>query len=113
MAVLDKLQLIAPGYATLTDVSDWIDLADAQVASGFCQRELAVAYLAAHSIAMSDRGASGGAGSVTSLSEGDLSVSYGNAMGSTSNLSATTYGQEFERIKRACAQAMGFVMRTF
>lgn len=108
MAAIDKLQLVAPDYADLPTAQDYIDLAEEQVGLKVCNRELAVAYLAAHTIAMSERGSSGGA--VTSESEGRLSRSY--AQNEKSLLSSTGYGQEYLRLIRSCGVG-SFTMRTF
>lgn len=112
MSALNKLQLIAPDYAALSNAQDYIDLADDQVSAAHCQRELAVAYLAAHTIAMSDRGATGGSGSVTSQSEGSLTIAYGNSM-SGNEIASTAYGQEYLRLSKQCGNLGGFLMRTF
>lgn len=100
MAVLDALKLIAPELAHLTDevLVQYIALAEPQVGAKFCNRDQGVAYLAAHIATISSR--KGIAGSINSLSEGGLSISSG-AVGA-SELNTTSYGTEFERLKRAC-----------
>ena len=111
MTAAAKLALIAPDYATLPNAADYIELAEGAVSPKMCQRELAVAYMTAHIIAMAERGGAG-SGAVTSKSEGGLSIAYGGSQ-SQSLLSSTSYGQEFERIQRSCGRMGGFVMRTF
>ena len=111
MTVAAKLALIAPDYAGLSNLADYIELAEDAVASDMCQRDLAVAYMTAHIIAMAERGGKG-SGAVTSKGEGGLSIGYSGSQ-SQSLLSSTAYGQEFERIMRACGRKGGFVMRTF
>jgi hypothetical protein len=108
MSILSKLQLIAPKYGALVNAEDYIALADAQVSADMCNRDLVVAYLTAHIVAMANRGDS--AGAVTSESEGALSRAYASLTDSL--LGATSYGQEFLRLTRNCGKG-SFVMRTF
>lgn len=109
MAVIDKLLLIAPVLGALPNAQDYIDLADTQVSASMCNRELVVAYLAAHTIEMANRGGSGG--SVASESEGGLSRSYA-APSDSSQLNSTSYGSEHLRLIRTCGKS-SFTMRTF
>lgn len=60
-------------------------------------RPIAIAYLTAHMYTLSLRNGAGG--NVTSEKEGDLARSYGTSM-SDSPYGSTSYGQEFERLKR-------------
>lgn len=108
MTVDAKLTLIAPELDSLTqqERDDTIALSELQVGADFCGggelRELAVAYLTAHSLTL--RARAGNAGAVGSVSEGDLSITYRSAGGATGleGLSTTSYGQEYERLKRQC-----------
>lgn len=61
----------------------------------------ALSLVVAHKAALASRGNAGEAGPVTSVREGDISVSYGsNAGGGSSYFSSTSYGQEFEQLKK-------------
>lgn len=111
MTTAAKVALIAPDYADLTNLADYIELAENAVADDMCQRDLAVAYMTAHIIAMAERGGKG-SGAVTSKGEGGLSIGYSGSQ-SQSLLASTSYGQEFERIQRSCGKKGAFVMRTF
>jgi len=87
------------------DATDIIALAELQVAPGLCgdKRPMLVAYLAAHMLTIANR-QGGAAGSVTSVKEGQLAETYGNAGASHSpGIGATSYGQEYDRMSRACA----------
>ena len=97
------LAVIAPDLATLEGAAGAIDVADMQV--GDCsKRNLLVAYLAAHTLTLSLRGASGAAGSATSLSEGGLSAGFSGS-GLTGSYGQTSYGVEYERLSRGCVFA--------
>lgn len=105
MSVADTLAVIAPEFDALDPATRdaAIAIAESQIGANFCGggsvRELAVAYLTAHTLTIRER--SGNAGAVTSVREGDLSIGYG-ASGVSSPLGATSYGQEYERLKRQC-----------
>lgn len=99
------LPIIANEFAAV-DATDIIALAELQVAPGFCgdKRPLLVAYLAAHMLTMAGR--EGGApGAATSIKEGQLQIGYGSggAASSSPGLGSTSYGQEYDRLSRACA----------
>ncbi len=75
-----------------------IEYAMAQVKFGDDKiRYLATAYLTAHQYTLSQR--NGAAGPVSSEKEGDLARSFGSTTGNKST-SSTSYGEEFERLKR-------------
>ena len=97
------LPVIAPELTG--DRSAVIVLADMQIAPGLCgdKRPLLVAYLAAHIATLAERG--GASGGVASMTEGSLAVSFGGAM--KDGLGATSYGQEYDRLSRACVFAAG------
>lgn len=99
MAAVDLIPIVAPELVANANLAGAITIAEGQIAAGHCQRELAVAYLAAHILTMSKR--AGSAGTVTSKTEGSLSIGYGaqSVMGA---LGATSYGQELSRINRLC-----------
>lgn len=96
------LQTIAPDLYALPNKQGAIDMAELQVGAKLCgdKRPMLVAYLAAHILSLSQRSL-GAAGSVTSLSEGGLSVGFGSS-GVMGSLSQTTYGQEYDRISKGC-----------
>lgn len=97
----ELLQTIAPEISGL-DAFAAIGVAEMQVGInvGGDKRPLLVAYLAAHVLTLAQR--RGAAGSVSGMSEGSLSISYG---GGGEGLGATSYGAEFERISRGCVFA--------
>lgn len=100
MTAETTLDAIAPELASAPNKSAHLDLAEAQTSATAYgdSREYAVALLAAHSLTIASRnGASGGA--VSSLQEGNLSISYSDAQGSI-GLSATSYGVELQRLRR-------------
>jgi len=100
--VVDKIKLIAPSFEDLENLADYIELAEQQVSTNMCNRELAVAYLTAHIIELANRGGTGGV--ISSESEGQLTRSYDTGTGSDSLLSVTSYGQEYLRILRNCGK---------
>ena len=83
-----------------------IALADQQIALDHCTRPQAVALLALHMLEVGGRGGNGG--SVASLTEGGLSVSFSGVDGS-GLLATTSFGIELERLNREC---YGFAART-
>lgn len=99
------LPVIASEFAA-TDATDAIALAELQIAPGLCgdRRPMLVAYLAAHILTIAAR-AGGASGVVSSVKEGQLSINYGGASGASSSpgLGSTSYGQEYDRMSRACA----------
>lgn len=103
---------IAPEFAGIADVrvARFIDRAKLSVNSDIFGRvyDLAVTYLAAHMISISNDPSSGGSSIsqiVTSEKVGDLSRTYQESDSSTTNpssLSRTRYGDEFLRLRRQC-----------
>jgi len=100
MTVDATLLLIAPEFEAL-DASirtGMATLAAQSVGTVFGDnQELATAYLTAHMLTL--RGRSGVGGSVQSMKEGDLSLTYKSGM-ENSVLGSTSYGQEFKRLQR-------------
>lgn len=100
MTIAQTIEDIAPELASIDpDRRDRIiALAENQVSAKVFGDlyEAAVAYLAAHMLTMAGR--SGKAGAVTSISEGQLSIGY-QAGQNVSGLMATSYGQEFVRLR--------------
>lgn len=72
--------------------------------------KLARIYLSAHMGALTLRGSTGGVGSVTSKSEGDLSISYGSASGSTSIYGSTVPGQMYLELVRTSPARAGVLL---
>ena len=93
----ELLSTIAPDLATLPNKDGAIYIADSQAPQ--CKnRDLAVAYLAAHILATSK---TNGAGAVSGMSEGALSLSFATS-GNNNSLSSTSYGNEYLRLTSAC-----------
>lgn len=110
MAVLDVLKEIAPEFENVDSarLNTFIGFAENQVSEVIFEldHELAVAYLAAHMLALSTRnediGVNGLAGNITSKKEGDLALGYAlpSALGTEDGtLSTTSYGIEFIRLR--------------
>ena len=98
MTIDELLSTIAPDLATLPNKDGAIFIADSQ-APAYCKnRDLAVAYLAAHILATSK---TNGAGAVSGMSEGSLSLSFATS-GNDNSLSSTSYGNEYLRLTSAC-----------
>lgn len=107
MAAADLIPVIAPELVDNPNLAGAITIAEGQVAADRCQYDLAVAYLAAHTLTLANRstiGAGGVAGSVTSLKEGSLSIGFssGGSSSSSDPLSSTSYGQEYQRVTQQC-----------
>lgn len=97
MAIDVLLSIIAPDLATLLNKDGAIYIADSQAPQ--CKnRDLAVAYLAAHILATSK---TNGAGAVSGMSEGSLSLSFATS-GNDNSLSSTSFGNEYLRLTSAC-----------
>ena len=97
MTVDELLSTIAPDLVTLPNKDGAIYIADSQAPQ--CKnRDLAVAYLAAHILATSK---TNGAGAVSGMSEGSLSLSFATS-GKDNSLSSTSYGNEYLRLTSAC-----------
>ncbi len=102
MSLDATLLVLAPELADITeaDRAAVAQLAALSVGTAFGDKqELATAYLTAHMLTM--RGRAGVGGSVKSLKEGDLSLTYSGSM-SDDALSNTSYGQEYCRLKAEC-----------
>lgn len=113
MAAIDILKEIAPEYAgeDPARLNTFITLAENQISQNIfnVDYDLAVAYLAAHMLALSSRntigndsGGDGLAGNITAKKEGDLSLNYAlPAALSTKDgaLATTSYGIEFMRLR--------------
>ena len=97
MTIDELLSTIAPDLATLSNKDGAIYIANSQTPE--CKnRDLAVTYLAAHILATSK---TNGAGAVSGMSEGSLSLSFATS-GNDNSLSSTSYGNEYLRLTSAC-----------
>lgn len=106
MSSIETLKRIAPEFSERTDLKEWLFQAAANMnpeAWGNLY-PLGAAYLAAHFLTQSvgAQFTSGGAGPVTSVKEGDLSLSFGSVTGSGSDVFYTTtkFGVEFLRMRK-------------
>lgn len=107
MDIIEIFQLIAPELSSdLNLVEDAVTLAELQVGADLCgdKRPLLVAYLAAHLLSLTNR-KTGSSGSLTSLSEGNLSLGFGQS-GLMGSLGQTVYGVEYDRLSRGCIFAV-------
>ena len=96
MTIDELLSTIAPDLVTLSNKDGAIFIANSQTPE--CKnRDLAVAYLAAHILATSK---TNGAGAVSGMSEGSLSLSFATS-GNDNSLSSTSYGNEYLRLTSA------------
>lgn len=103
MTVDATLLLIAPEFTDVAqaDREGIAALAALSVGTVFGDtQELATAYLAAHMLSIRQR-AAGAGGSVKSLKEGDLAITYGGA-DMQGALNSTSYGQEYLRLRSQC-----------
>lgn len=106
--VIDYLYLIAPETKDIDDetLDAYIDIARLQTKLG-CgnKRSLAIAYLTAHTIALSTRNGSG-SGSVSSLKEGQLSINFAALANNRSLYGQTPYGIEYARLIKSNVMAV-------
>lgn len=103
MTASEIFDLIAPELASSINKTNALDLAEIQIKANFCgdKRPMLVAYLAAHILSLSLRGSSA-PGSLNSISEGSLSLSFSGSGNVLSALGQTQYGVEFDRLSRSC-----------
>lgn len=104
MTALEILLARAPCYQISPQINTLITIAGGQTAlSAFgTQRNTAVALLALHWMALSERGRSGSGGAITSETEGSLSRSYSvPQMDSAWDLGSTIWGMELLRLRRS------------
>lgn len=98
MTPADILDAIAPELADNAGKGVHLELAEGQTGKVYGdQRNYAVALLAAHTLTLAKR--EGSSGSINSLSEGNLSVSFQNN-GSDGELASTSYGLELKRLRK-------------
>lgn len=95
MSAHSLLCAFAPEFASSPSLGLALAQADGHVcAAAGSSRDIAVAYLAAHTLAIAERGGLA-AGPVTSEREGDLAVAYGGIAGASAGYGSTTYGQQY------------------
>ena len=97
----DLFDAIAPELSDDNRKTTFLDLADGQTSNkAFAdQRAYAVALLAAHMLTIAER--RGTSGRVGSMNEGQLSVSFNHVGLGSNELSATSYGQELQRMRKS------------
>ncbi len=107
MTAQEILAAIAPEFASI-DPSGALTIADKQIAPnlGGDQRPMLIAYLAAHILTIANKH-NGATGAMSSISEGNVTATYITAGSKvkSSGLSTTSYGQEYDRLSRACVFA--------
>lgn len=94
----DIIKLKAPGLYGDVNLSAWITLSKTKIDSCYYGKlyNEAVALQAAHDYTLSNR-MLGASGAISSIREGDLSVSYGTG-GSNGDLSSTHYGMQLKNL---------------
>lgn len=102
-------RLMHPDLAKNLRVDVWLELADVQVNSDVFGAAYphALALMAQHIGCLENRGADGNSGAVTSVREGDLSVSYAQASGGDSYWNSTSYGQQYQALLRQYSRRPG------
>lgn len=97
----ELIATVAPEFVGAANLDGVIEVAEARTSqSAFGDnRSLAVALLAAHTLALQARGSTGGGGPITSVKEGDLAISYGPSMAG-SVLASTSYGEQLATLRR-------------
>lgn len=118
MSASSNLSLIASQYDANTNRAGILTLAALRVnVSWFgAKYDLAVAYVAAHMLAMSDPlfRANGEAGAISSKKEGDLSIGYStggssSSSGGGSDYDQTSFGRQFEQLSKECDLAINII----
>ena len=110
---LEYMQIRASAFAALSNIQEYIDLAELEIGDEFCDDNMknkAVFLLSAHWLALEERnnGGSGIAapGTISSEKEGQLSRSYGAISSAEQNidayLSQTLWGIELYNLQKSC-----------
>lgn len=119
---LTTLKAIAPELADAGDerLETFLELAAQRISAKVfgAKYAQAAAYLAAHLLTLSNRASeagTAGAGPVTSVTTGGLSVSFGQAptgaATADASLKTTAYGLEFLAIRSSCARTKAALVR--
>lgn len=98
--------IIAPQFIGDPRMVPAVAMAEAEITEDHCYHDRVAVLLAAHMLAMADRGSGGGA--VSSESEGGLARSFAVDT-DAAGLGLTGYGREAQRLNFLC---YGFVART-
>ena len=114
MSASSNLSLIAPQYDANTNRAGMLELAALRVNTTWfgAKYDLAVAYVAAHMLALNDPlfRPSGEAGAVTSKKEGDLSINYSSGgSASSDDYDQTSFGKQFEQLSKECDLAINII----
>lgn len=83
----------------------WLEMADLQVSADYFGNSypLALCYMASHIGTLETRGGGDEVGSVSSKSEGSISISYSaSGSGTDDDLTQTTYGRMFLKLRDNC-----------
>lgn len=100
MTPLQIVEARAPQFEGEPRIESLLTLAEAQTGADWrTARNMAVALLVLHWLALEERGAAASPGAITSESEGQVSRSYGST-GQTGALSQTSWGQELTQLRR-------------
>lgn len=106
LSTLERFRLVASEFSARPDseVNDFIEMATERidVAVFGDDYQQALAYLAAHMMAIADKNTGNSPGPVVSERAGEISRTYGYSQ-AVGNYKATTYGQEFIAIRRSRA----------
>lgn len=113
MTPIQILMLRAPCYQETAQVIGLIELAEAETgpAAYGDLRPTAVALLTLHWLTLQERGKGGASGVITSETEGDLSRTYATPDSGITDLSATIWGQELERLGKKTT--LSFINRRY
>lgn len=110
----EKLVSYLPEGFRLNPMLDcWIDAALLTVGRQYFKDAFiyALSLVVAHKAALASRGDGGEAGAVSSVREGDISVSYAVTGGGDAYFSSTSYGLEFEQLKKQYSARPGITGR--
>lgn len=109
MTPLQIVEARAPEFEGRARMTDLIAEAEMDIGADWgTRRNKAVALLVLHRLSMSERGAAGAPGPITSETEGQVSRTYGWS-GIYGDLASTSYGVELLGLRKA--SFMGFVNR--
>lgn len=111
MSISALLSALSPTLAADPSAATFIEIATGQINRCFygTQADYATALLTAHIMTMTKRGLNGSAGAVSSLKEGDLSISYG-AVGNPNKvdtLLATPFGAMLYQLRKGSGAFVG------
>lgn len=99
----ELLSYLTPETAKSSRLDAWIRMAAFRASRAVFGKAYvyALSLLVSHRASMESRGSDGAAGPVSSVREGDLSVSYGSSgTAADGDLASTSYGQEYLSLLR-------------